>query len=394
MKTLYHFLWKCFLIIPIILVGAYFSSCQPDYKKAPPSSSSSSSSSITGVGELSVEFASGFSFSYENTLSWLSLYSSQGDTTVYLLHPRDQKPPQVDPSITTIAVPVENIMLTSTAHIAMIDFLGAVDKIKGVANADFVQNEKVINSLENGSILNIGRDLDLNTELVLSGSPELITTVGAVDLPQSGMGILAETGVHILPILEWQETSLLARAEWVKVFAALLGEEEIANQKFGLLSSRYEELARLTDSLSNQPNVLYGTPYKGVWYVPGAKSFVAHMLEDAGATYAWSTDSSAITLPLALEAVYGEALKADFWLVSGAELNLKDLLNIDERFMDFRPAKLKTVYANNLQMKEGGGNNIYEKGIMEPEVILADLIKLLHPGNLPEHSFQYYRKLE
>ncbi|MEM8901423.1 MAG: ABC transporter substrate-binding protein, partial [Bacteroidota bacterium] len=292
------------------------------------------------------------------------------------------------------AVPVENIMLTSTAHVAMLDFLGAVDKIKGIANADFVQNEKVIASLENGSMLNIGRDLDLHTELLLSGSPELITTGGAVDLPQSGMSILAETGIHILPIFEWQETSLLARAEWVKVFAVLLGEEEMVDQKFNLLANRYEELAQLTDSLPKHPNVLYGTPYKGVWYVPGAKSFVAHMLADAGATYAWSTDSSAITLPLALEAVYEEALKADYWLVSGAELNLKDLLNIDERFLDFRPSKLKTVYANNLQMTEGGGNNIYEKGIMEPDMILADLIKLLHPESLPEHNYQYYRKLE
>ncbi len=391
MRTLYHILRKYYFILLIFLLGIYLSSCQSDKKKAGPSSALHSSS---GVGKLSVDFAIGFSLSYENNLSWLSFYSSQGDTTVYLLYPKEEETPEVDPSITTIAVPIENMMLTSTAHIAMLDFLGAVNRIKGVANADFVQNEQVLSSLANGSMLNIGRDMDLNTELVLSASPELITTVGAVDLPQSGMGILAETGVHILPILEWQETSLLARAEWVKVFAALLGEEEIANQKFSLLASRYEELAQLTDSLLTHPNVLYGTPYKGVWYVPGAKSFVAHMLADAGANYAWSTDSSAITLPLAMEAVYEEALKADYWLVSGAELNLKDLLNIDERFLDFRPAKLKTVYANNLQMKEGGGNNIYEKGIMEPDMILADLIKLLHPESLPDHSYQYYRKLE
>ncbi|MEL6191718.1 MAG: ABC transporter substrate-binding protein [Bacteroidota bacterium] len=391
MRTLYHILQKCFFILPILWVGIYLNGCQTNTRKAPPSSALPSSAD---VGKLSVDYAIGFSFSYENNLTWLSLYSSQGDTTIYLLHPKGEKAPEVGPSITTIAVPVENIMLTSTAHVAMLDFLGAVDKIKGIANADFVQNEKVLTSLENGSMLNIGKDLDLNTELVLSATPELVTTVGAVDLPQSGMSVLAETGVHILPILEWQETSLLARAEWVKVFAALLGEEEIVDQKFDLMADRYGKLAQLTDSLPNQPNVLYGTPYKGVWYVPGAKSFVAHMLADAGANYAWSTDSSAITLPLALEAVYEEALKADFWLVSGAELNLKDLLSIDERFLDFRPAKLKMVYANNLQMKEGGGNNIYEKGIMEPDMILADLIKLLHPESLPEHSFQYYRKLE
>ncbi|MEM7512611.1 MAG: hypothetical protein AAF388_16875, partial [Bacteroidota bacterium] len=206
MRTLYHILQKRFFFILILLVGTYLNGCQTNTRKTPPSSALPSSAD---VGKLSVDYAIGFSLSYENNLTWLSLYSSQGDTTIYLLHPEEEKAPEVDPSIATIAVPVENIMLTSTAHVAMLDFLGAIDRIKGIANADFVQNEKVLTRLENGSMLNIGRDLDLNTELVLSASPELITTVGAVDLPQSGMSILAETGVHILPIFEWQETSLL-----------------------------------------------------------------------------------------------------------------------------------------------------------------------------------------
>ena len=146
MRTLYHILRKYYFILLIFLLGIYLSSCQPDNKKVGPSSALPSSS---GVGKLSVDFAIGFSLSYENNLSWLSFYSSQGDTTVYLLYPKEEETPEVDPSITTIAVPIENMMLTSTAHIAMLDFLGAVNRIKGVANADFVQNEQVLSMNEN-----------------------------------------------------------------------------------------------------------------------------------------------------------------------------------------------------------------------------------------------------
>ncbi|MEM6766269.1 MAG: ABC transporter substrate-binding protein [Bacteroidota bacterium] len=346
------------------------------------------------VDLLTVNYAKGFSFKYENGIRKLQLHTTGGDTTIITLYPKSADGSQVSLTTPHIEVPISNMMLTSTAHVAMIDYLEAIEQIGGVANADFIQNEVVKDYLAAGKILNIGNDQNLQTEVILSAEPEVISTVGALSLPQSGLGILAETGIYVLPIFEWQETSLLARAEWVKVFAALVGKEELVQEKFSRLATRYKSLQRLQDTLTSRPRVLYGTPYRGVWYVPGGKSFVASMLKDAGASYAWFSDSSAVTLPLALEAVYPEALAADYWLVSGAELDLETLMGVDERFRDFRPTKLGEVYANNLQMKVGSGNNIYEKGIMEPDMILADLIKLLHGGSLPEHSFQYYRKLE
>jgi len=32
----------------------------------------------------------------------------------------------------------------------------------------------------------------------------------------------------------------------------------------------------------------------------------------------------------------------------------------------------------------------YQKGLLEPQIILADLIKIFHPELLPDHQNQYY----
>jgi iron complex transport system substrate-binding protein len=40
-----------------------------------------------------------------------------------------------------------------------------------------------------------------------------------------------------------------------------------------------------------------------------------------------------------------------------------------------------------------GGNDYWESGIVHPDVILADLVKILHPDLLPDHELYYYQHI-
>ncbi len=44
-------------------------------------------------------------------------------------------------------------------------------------------------------------------------------------------------------------------------------------------------------------------------------------------------------------------------------------------------------------MGEKGGNEYMELGYARPDIILADLIKILHPHLLPEHQLYFYKRL-
>ena len=56
-------------------------------------------------------------------------------------------------------------------------------------------------------------------------------------------------------------------------------------------------------------------------------------------------------------------------------------------------SKLGNGDNNNARVNVDGGNDYWEGGISNPDIVLADLIKILHPELLPEHQLFYYRKL-
>jgi ABC-type Fe3+-hydroxamate transport system substrate-binding protein len=41
----------------------------------------------------------------------------------------------------------------------------------------------------------------------------------------------------------------------------------------------------------NKPSVLTEIKYGDAWYIPAGKSFIAHLIEDAGGNYFWKEDT-------------------------------------------------------------------------------------------------------
>ncbi len=95
-----------------------------------------------------------------------------------------------------------------------------------------------------------------------------------------------------------------------------------------------------------------------------------------------------------LESVFEKALPADYWLNTSDARTKADIISVDARFKSLKAFTTDHVYNNNLLMSPGGGNAYYESGVMEPDIILSDLIAILHPQLLPSHKFKYYCKLQ
>jgi iron complex transport system substrate-binding protein len=189
------------------------------------------------------------------------------------------------------------------------------------------------------------------------------------------------------------ETSPLGKAEWVKVMAALLNKEQLANQKFNAVSKKYNELEAAVDKAEEKPLVINNLPYKGAWFVPGGGSFTANFLRDAQADYPWFDNSSTGGLRKGFESVYKVGLHADVWLNPGAAKSKEEILAKDSRFKDFKSFQNGAIYNNNRRMSPAGGNDFWESGVVHPEIILADLIKIFHPNILPGHELYYYQQI-
>ena len=48
---------------------------------------------------------------------------------------------------------------------------------------------------------------------------------------------------------------------------------------------------------------------------------------------------------------------------------------------------------SNARLNAHKANDYWESGVVEPDVVLADMIKILHRELLPDHLLKYYRRL-
>jgi iron complex transport system substrate-binding protein len=140
--------------------------------------------------------------------------------------------------------------------------------------------------------------------------------------------------------------------------------------------------------------VFGGYLHRDVWYVPGGNSYIAQLVADAGGVYRWADDTHQASIALSFEAVFERAGAADVWFTSGLDwLTRADLLAANERYSAFKAFRERRVYNHNARLNEHKADDYWETGIIEPDVLLADVIKILHPDRLPDHRLKYYRWL-
>lgn len=293
-----------------------------------------------------------------------------------------------------ITVPVNSIVTLSTTHLPHLAKLGVVDKLIGLSDPKQVNTPDVVERIKAGKVAQIGNNANLNIEKLLELNPDLVTTFGTGNSQTDSYAKLTEAGLKVGINAEYMENTPLGRSEWLKFTALFFNKEEQAEKIFKEITRKYEQVAQKVKSVKNRPTVFVGFNFKGTWFMPGGKSYVAKYLGDAGANYLWSDDKSSGSLPLSFEVVLERAANADYWLnFSQSWQSLQDLLAEDNRYTDFKAVKTGNLYNNNARVNESGGNDYWEGGINNPDIVLADLIKIFHPEILFNHQLFYYRKL-
>jgi iron complex transport system substrate-binding protein len=311
----------------------------------------------------------------------------------YALVPQGQPLPKLPMDAQVVRTPVGRIVAMETVYIGHLDALDALDRIVAAATVDYISNPKIRERVASGSVRSVQFGQALDVEQLLTLQPDLILTSisgdPAFDIPPK----LERTGLPIVLSASYMEPHPLARAEWIKFIAAFVEASDRANHLFDQIEARYHELTALTSEVTEHPTVLCGAPYSSVWHVPGGRSYTAQMIEDAGGHYLWRDNPSQGGVPIDLESVFLKGARADFWINPSGHRTMNSLLSADERFSRFRPAQEGDVYNNTRQVAPGGGNAVWESGVVRPDDVLADLIHIFHPELLPDHELVYYEPL-
>ncbi len=294
-----------------------------------------------------------------------------------------------------IKVPVENAIVFSTTHIGYLKALSKKYIVKGASGAGYIFDSTLHSQVESGTISEVGYPPAINFEKILDTKPDLVFLYGI----ESSIGNISKrieaAGIPTIIIADYLEQHPLGKAEWIKVFASLTGTKKLADSIFHQVETNYNHLCKLVrTNATRKPGVMLGLPWKDTWYMAGGKSFTAKLLADAGAIYLWAEDNSVDYMPLSVESVMSKALHSDFWLNPGSSRSLDDIIGRDSRYAVFKPYKKGNIYNNDSQLSQNESNNFWEEGVVQPDLVLMDLIKIFHPELLNEHDFVYYRKLE
>ncbi|NNC95751.1 MAG: ABC transporter substrate-binding protein, partial [Chitinophagales bacterium] len=167
---------------------------------------------------------------------------------------------------------IRSVICLSTTHIAFLDALGLTDRIVGVANGKFVFNESVRNAIDEGRVVDLGSDSELDFEKIVDLNADIILTYAIDEGFMMNYDRLMELEQKVIVISEYLETSPLGQSEWLKVYGVLFDRERKADSVFADIEKEYLEI-KAAPILSNPPRVFCNTPWKEVWYMPGGHSF-------------------------------------------------------------------------------------------------------------------------
>lgn len=284
------------------------------------------------------------------------------------------------------------IVTTSSTHVAFLDALGEASRIVGVSGKQFLNNPLIAS--RGDSVRDIGYDSNVDYETLLSLKPDLVMLYG-VNGASPLEKRLREFGIPFIYIGDYTEDSPLAKSEWIVAIGELVGKGDFARQVFSQIPERYNAMCRLVKESSLQrPKVVLSIPQGDSWLMPSTSSYLARLINDAGGEYLYKRDTGNASRPVDLEEAYQLASKADMWIDTSIIRSIDQLKDACPKFADIPAVKSGNVYNNNLRENAAGGNDYYESGVVNPDIILQDLIRIMHPDLLPDHTLYYYHKLD
>lgn len=285
----------------------------------------------------------------------------------------------------------KRIVCMSSSHIAMLDAIGAVECVVGVSGKSFITNPYVVANRD--SIADVGYDGNINFELLVAQQPDIVLLYGVTGacVMQSK---LEELGIPYIYIGEYVEEDPLGKTEWLVLIAEIIGKREQGIAYFSQVPQRYAHLKSIAKAATSpMPKVMLNTPYADSWFMPSTTSYLARLIADAGGDYIYQNNTSNHSMPIDLEEAALLTTEADIWLHVEGVSSLQDLCNQYPKFANMPCVLLGNVYNNDKRRVLGGGNDYWESGVVQPDVVLRDLIKIVHPELISE-EFVYYRKIE
>lgn len=267
--------------------------------------------------------------------------SAESDTFRLALIRKGHSRENVPAGYRCLNIPIRGAVCTDLRQISFFIGLDSLSIIKGVPSPPSQHIEKIINLVDSGEIRLIGTmrspDIEairhMGADIVLL-SPSLIGDKRLAHLPSTP-----------IPIYCHLERHPLAQAEWIKLIAMLIGKESAGSDFFGKAEQHYNEASISILEVTSRPTLGLFKDNGFIEEPINVDAFLEQIIGDAGAIVRHPS-------PDAGTSPKGIATKEAFWQPEG----------------------------------NGGMFSYEETAPVAPDVLIRDIISIVHPEVIPKDS--------
>jgi len=337
------------------------------------------------------EYTSSFNIKYFKNYKKLEVRNPWDSSTIiaryYLLAEGCKETDFSEPG-NVIYVPIKNMACLSATQIAMASSLGVLETITGITETSFIRNKTIREKIKNSEITDLGTENIIDQEKLINLQADIVMISPYRD---NKFSRLSELGQVLGFDASYLEASPLGRSEWIKFFSYFFNKEKLADEIFNEIKSNYLQLKQGIHNKSFVPKVLSGKRFGGLWHVPAGNSYMGNFYKDAGVDYLWSDNPGTGSIALDFETVYNKAHLADFWCFKvgyNGNYSINRLAEEYKYYSDFEAFKTGNIIVCNTMESD-----FYENGILEPHIILTDLISIFYPESIQDHNRKYFQMI-
>ncbi len=325
---------------------------------------------LKAAGKMKLDYANQFSVDYyEGGYKLISL----ADGSRFFIVPEGKTvPDSVDKSAVPIYQPIKNIYLAATSAMCLFDSLDRLDAIRlsgAKAEGWYIPNAK--KAMEEGKILFAGKYNAPDYELITASRCPLAiesTMIGhALNIKKQ----LEQLDIAVLVDQSGHEVHPLGRSEWIKLYGALLNEEEKADAVFSEQAGYLDSVKNSTPS--GKRVAFFYVNSSGKIIARRSGDYVSKMIALAGGKYIFDNlgdDSGRMaTVSLEPEFFYSEAKDADIIIynatIADEISSISQMVLKSPLLADFKAVKRGNVWCTN--------KNMYQE-----TTALGQMIKSLH----------------
>ena len=369
-----------------------------------------------GDGEETSDAAEGIDYQYAEALvanpwkagTMLHRYilipkGEEGDKTVAMLARRRSTGARC--TTDTVRTPVERSAVFIAPHCQLMYELGCQQAIRGVCDLDYINIPDVKkraalsgNTSAQNPIVNCGSSMAPDIERIIALKPEAILLSPFEN--SGGYGKLDKLHIPIIEAADYMESSPLGRAEWMKFYGMLFGNEEgksngiagscepKADSLFAKIEKEYLSLKAQAAGYTKGLSILTERKTGNVWYVPGGQSTIGILLKDANARYIFEDDQHSGSLAMSPEQILAKGKQVDVWAFKyfgGAPLSQAQLLQEYDGYK-----ALAAFNRGNIYQVDTSTVPYFELTSFHPELLLREFIILAHGERFGK--LRFYKK--